>query len=317
MPLPPYSALAGDAQRYVDLLYGGGPPPGDSVSIQLTHALLQPQSRRLMQTWCIAVGNPVWIQWTLWLHWPSDGATDGVPILLTPDACWPHCVNPTAIEAVNAAGAALACFNRLDVAHDRPDGVKGGLVHSRWPEHAFGAIAAWAWGLQRCADALERVCESPLGVVGHSRGGKASLLAGASDPRFVCVVSHNSGTGGAASMHEMGAHAERLSDLCTRFPHWLGPQAGRPDVQAEIHALDGVAMLAAMRDRTLCVLQAGDDGWANPEGTRHRMDQLRPYWSAASDRLHLVERTGGHAMQSVDWTRAAQALVHGSLPRRA
>jgi hypothetical protein len=307
-----FSALARDAQRYIHHLYGGEAPEGESVSIELAHALVNPHNRRLMQILCISVGDPVWIQWTLWVHWPVDVVTVGVPILLSPDACWPHCVNPLSIDAVNSEGVALACFNRLDIAHDRPDGVKSGLLYSRWPAHSFGAITAWAWGLQRCADALERLYESPLGVVGHSRGGKASLLAGALDQRFVCVVPHNSGTGGAASMHVMGAHAEQLSDLCTRFPHWLGPQAGHPDVQEEIQALDGVAMLAAMRDRTLCVLQASDDGWANPEGTRYRMDQLRPYWITAPDRLQLLERTGGHAMQLVDWTRAARALVHGS-----
>ncbi len=316
MPIARSYALADDVRRYVDLLFGGGPPPRESVSIQLTHALQHPQNRRLMQTWCVSVGDPVWIQWTLWVHWPVEIATDGVPILISPDACWPHCVTPTAIDAVNAEGLALACFNRLDIAHDRPDGVKGGPAHARWPDHTFGAIAAWAWGLQRCADALERVYDSPLGVVGHSRGGKASLLAGGLDPRFACVVSHNSGSGGAASLQVMGAQAERLSDLYARFPHWLGPSAGHPDVQAEIHALDGVALLAAMRDRTLCVLQANDDGWANPEGTRHRMEQLRPYWSAAPHRLYLLERTGGHAMQPLDWTRAAQALLNSGPPRR-
>jgi hypothetical protein len=56
------------------------------------------------------------------------------------------------------------------------------------------------------------------------------------------------------------------------------------------------------------VLQALDDLWAHPEGSRRMVERLRPHWQATPWRLHLRQRSGGHAMGADDWREAAQYM---------
>lgn len=232
------------------------------------------------------------------------------PILLSPDGCWPHVVNEAAINATTEAGLALAWFNRIELAHDAPSSQRCGPVFKRWPELHFGALSVWAWGLHRSADALHLIRNkqlSHIGLVGHSRGGKSALLAGAADRRICATISHNSGTGGAASLQRVQHGSESLPALAASYPHWLGPHASEPSVQHQIETIDSLPLLRAIAPRGLCLLQASDDIWANPAGTLHNAELLRPVWVAhnASSNLQWFERSGGHAMTAVDWQRAA------------
>jgi hypothetical protein len=64
-------------------------------------------------------------------------------------------------------------------------------------------------------------------------------------------------------------------------------------------------LLEHIAPRGVCLLQASDDLWANPEGTRHMAEVLGPHWQGHPRRLQWHERTGGHAMTAADWQKAA------------
>jgi hypothetical protein len=88
------------------------------------------------------------------------------------------------IEKMIARGYAVATFYNGDIDPDRPDqrGIQMNFGKTD-PKYECGTIAAWAWGLQRAVDYL--VTDSDLDrnriiVTGHSRTGKAALLAAAS-----------------------------------------------------------------------------------------------------------------------------------------
>ncbi len=109
-------------------------------------------------------------------------------------------------EEIIARGYAAAAFSNADVDPDDFDdfknGVHGLLDRGVRPPDAWGTIAAWAWGASRCMDYLETdkdINRKKVAIVGHSRGGKTALWAGATDQRFSMVIPNESGCGGAAS----------------------------------------------------------------------------------------------------------------------
>lgn len=288
--------------------FGPCPALTDPVTLVLLHQLQQ--SDRLWSQWQVRVGQPPWLSWTL--HRVDPAGVLCPPLLLSPDGCWPHVLSSDALDAVLGQGVAMAWFNRTELAFDAPNGRRQGPVHERWPEVPWSALSVWAWGLMVCANALAQAEVrgfGKLGAVGHSRGGKAALLAAILNHRFDAVVAHNSGTGGAASLRVVGEGSETLQQLVERYPHWLAPTAADLRVQQQLVDDDApLAWLASLAPRGLCVLQAEDDLWANPKGTQHLVEALQPRWQASPDHLCWRSRAGGHAMTTGDWELAARFM---------
>ena len=115
---------------------------------------------------------------------------------------------------------ATISFNPDDVAPEATRG-KGRFYDIYGSNHSAGAMIAWAWGVSRVIDALEKTPEAGidvhhLGVTGCSRLGKGAAVAGAFDARIALVIPQESGSGGASNWRSAAkdSEAQPLSHAC-------------------------------------------------------------------------------------------------------
>ncbi len=214
-----------------------------------------------------------------------DDPTISLPDRWMPNHC-PGCTNNAATEAgrgrdagswaieqVIDRGYAVATLYNGDSEPDRPGAPDG--IRRNYPSrdkalsgpHAWGAIAAWAWSLHRAVDYVltDRDLDSRrIAVFGHSRNGKAALLAGAFDDRISLVIPHQAGCGGSApSRGKIGESVKQIND---RFPHWFNDTFKEFNEQPERLPFDQHALVALCAPRPVLFSNATEDSWANPAG---------------------------------------------------
>ena len=136
----------------------------------------------------------------------------------------------------------------------------------------WGALRAWAWAASRALDYFETdrsVDAKQVGVEGHSRYGKAALVAMAYDPRFAIAYISSSGEGGAALYRRN--FGERLENIVgTGEYHWMagnflkyaGPLTPN-DLPVDSHEL---IALCAPRPVFIGGGATQGDGWVDARG---------------------------------------------------
>jgi hypothetical protein len=193
-----------------------------------------------------------------------------------------------ALEQTIDRGYAVATYFCGDVEMDRTN-AEGGvrqLIHRVHAPDDWGTIAAWAWGMERVMDYLSKdrdIDRKRIALVGHSRFGKATILAGAFDDRVAMVVPLQAGCGGTApSRGKIGESVKQIND---RFPHWFCDEFKQFNSQPDRLPFDQDCLIAMCAPRPVLLGGATEDTWTNPSGAFAML-------KAAGGAYHLVGAEG-------------------------
>ena len=174
-------------------------------------------------------------------------------------------------EEIVDNGFAVFNFNYTSIASDDKDFTNGLAAclyeNGQRGDTDAGKIAMWAWAASRVMDYCEQEMDHKLdlnrgGVAGHSRCGKAALLAGATDTRFQYVYSNDSGsTGAAISRLKSGEDVNRITSL---FPYWFCKNYKQYAMKEMEMPFDQHYLLACIAPRHVLVGSASEDSTADP-----------------------------------------------------
>jgi len=194
-------------------------------------------------------------------------------------------------QQVLRRGYAVATLDAETLAPDHQDGLRSGVHALFQPNsdsppgpHAWGTLAAWAWGLSRALDVFQgdsQLDANRVVAIGHSRMGKAALWAGALDERFAMVIANDSGCGGAALSRRR--HGETVAHINRTFPHWFCRQFHTYGEAEGLLPVDQHQLLALIAPRPLYVASAQEDDWADPLG-----EYLSAYHASAIWRAYAL-----------------------------
>ena len=268
------------------------------------HTVHPDEKIRMSKVWAHKVGSKP--------HWP-DKSTRG-----TSASRWQ-------VEKIISRGYALITVYYGDVDPDFDDGFRNG-IHTLYPDYQnrgdnWASIGGWAWGLSRVLDYLETedwIDAKRVAVIGHSRLGKTSLWAGATDERFAMVVSNNSGCGGAALARRR--FGETVARINTSFPHWFCANHKKYNDNEDAMPVDHHELIALIAPRPVYVASAQDDRWADPHGEFLSCVGAAPVyrllgseglptkeWPGVNKPVHgrigYHVRTGKHDVTEFDWVQ--------------
>ncbi|MGC4073305.1 MAG: hypothetical protein QM760_12470 [Nibricoccus sp.] len=232
-----------------------------------------------------------------------------------PDKSSPEVV-ATAHRALFARGYALVTYHYQDTGEDttlrQPDGswsFRTTRQFAAYPGYDWGTAAGWAWGISRVIDFLETenfADKTKLIATGHSRIGKAVLIAGAFDERITLSAPAGSGAGGTAAYRFTGAGRggkEGLDDMMRKYPNWFSPHLHAFRGQVEKLPFDQHWFIALTAPRAFISLEGADDQNCVPNAVRQSLAGADPAYSLLKATTHPVAHYAPHrhGYDAADW----------------
>jgi hypothetical protein len=211
------------------------------------------------------------------LRTPAVSA-DSVPVMVVIgmgiDTYWDYCYpqgwgvcifDPTVLQPDNGAGLTSYLIGLCNKGNWRSP--------SDW-----GALAAWSWGISRLIDYFEAdstVDAAKIGVTGHSRYGKAALVAMAYDQRmFIAFPSDAGSLGTKMNRRHWGQDLENSGWdqeyhwTAGNFFKWMGPLYDTSYLprKIELMPVDAHSLLSLCAPRPVFINGGNQSSWCDPYG---------------------------------------------------
>lgn len=206
------------------------------------------------------------------------------------------------VDQILEAGYIFATFDKSDMDADNAslteDGIKSLIQTHSEPDRSWGTIASWSFGLTKAVDWLHRdpnIDTDKIIVTGHSRRGKAALLAGAMDERIDMVIPHQSGLGGtaryrrayfreSAKMMTHGHFVYQWMNEPHSLRHFFSKQFANWSERIGRLPIDAHHVIGLIAPRPFMDVQGTRDFWAGPRSSRKMVKLARKVY-----RLYGVE----------------------------
>ncbi len=224
---------------------------------------------------------------------------------------------PDRLRVFTDRGYGVAELNFQEAAVDNKDRARTAGIYSLFgTDIDTGALMAWAWGVHRVIDVIEtddRIDAKKIVVTGHSRYGKAALLAGAMDERIALTVPSHSGCGGTAPYRFIYGKSEQLQNIAGAFPYWFRPDFPQFVGKVDRLPVDQHLLRALVAPRALLATEGTQDTWTNPEGSQltHQAAATVYEFLGARDRISIRYRPVGHVPSNEDLLEFADHVFFG------
>jgi endo-1,4-beta-xylanase len=288
---------------FADCEYGPLPPRPDNFHIEWDDAIEDEGFAALVKMGSLMVeygSNRLAIPVRLLL---PRGAGGAVPVVIQPwfGRGWPRKAEFDGFLSIfPRRGYALAEFDYQEIVRDdAQQATTSGLYRLFDGYGDCGALMGWAWGFHCMLDLLETMSEVDAGkniATGHSRLGKAALVAGAFDERIAITVPSHSGCAGAAPYRLLFGNSEQLHNIVGFAPHWFRPDFNQFVGKVDELPLDQHLLMALIAPRPLLMSEGTEDAWTNPQGVQHAYLAARPVYEflGAGEQISICYRPIEH-----------------------
>ena len=221
-------------------------------------------------------------------------------------------INGPPFEMALRHGYALALFYPGDVVADDGELAPETLAEIGGTPRA-GALAVWARLYSKAYDVVaadSRFDASRIAIWGHSRHGKAALLAGAFDHRFWAVIAHQSGRFGASPTES--TRGESRAKILEHYAYWFAPDL----TETSPLSVDQHVLIALNAPVPVLFGNGSGDFWSDPSGAWRAIQAADPVYEMLGSRgfdqpsagepdfsadLVWMQRPGGHGVTTRDW----------------
>ncbi|MCQ2106632.1 MAG: hypothetical protein MJZ26_12660 [Fibrobacter sp.] len=209
--------------------------------------------------------------------------------------------------ALSGLDIAQIIFNPDNVA---PESQRGsGKFYDIYGSNAStGTIMAWAWGVSRLIDALEKTPEAGidvkhLGITGCSRWGKGSLAVGAFDTRIALTIPQESGSGGA-SLWRVGAQVNKQKgkqfvqglNSAGSEGNWMKTTFKNYDGKENTLPFDQHMLVAMVAPRPLLIIDNAGQEWLGEVPSNYCGQASKEVFDALGvTENYTYSQEGGHA----------------------